>query len=89
MLKDTMRRFAVSYLTISVAIILLANLGLVVFYVRQFSLGAQALVECLPSSCQTDWSMKDFVVVNSVLVGLLLIIWFAATKIRFHNLPNN
>lgn len=84
-----MRRFAVSYLTISVAIILLANLVLVVFYARQFSLNAQALAECLSSPCQANWSMKDFVIVNSVLVGVLLIIWFAATKIRFHNLPNN
>lgn len=84
-----MRRFAVSYLTISVAIILLANLVLVVFYARQFSLSAQALAECLPNPCQANWSMKDFVVVNSVLVGILLVIWFAATKIRFHNLPDN
>jgi hypothetical protein len=80
-----MRRFAVSYLTISVAVILLANLVLVVFYARQFSLNAQALVECVSVSCQPNWSLKDFVVVNSVLVGLLLVIWFVITRIHWHH----
>ena len=89
MLVRKMRRFAVSYLTISVAIILLANLVLVIFYARQFSLNAQVLVDCLSNSCQTSWSFRDFVVVNAVLVGLLLVIWFMVAKIRFHNLPNN
>ncbi|KKU43181.1 MAG: hypothetical protein UX60_C0033G0007 [Berkelbacteria bacterium GW2011_GWA2_46_7] len=85
MLVRKMRRFAVSYLTISVAIILLANLVLVIFYARQFSLNAQALADCLNATCRVEWSLKDFIVVNSVLVGLLLVIWFAITKFRFHH----
>lgn len=80
-----MRRFAVSYLTVSVSIILLANLVLVVFYARRFSLNAQALAECLPGSCQTGGSLGDFIVVNSVLVGLLLLIWFIVLKLRLHH----
>lgn len=85
-----MRRFAVSYLTVSVIIILLANLALVVLYARQFGLNAQALVECFSSPCQTNnGSMMDFVVVNSILVGLLLVIWFVVTKFRFFHQPNN
>ena len=80
-----MRRFAVSYLTVSVIIILLANLTLVLLYVRQFSLRASTLAECATSTCPEAGTLRDFIAVNSILVGLLLIIWFAVTKFRFHH----
>lgn len=80
----TMRRFVVGYLTTAVVIIFLANLALVVLYVRQFGLNAQALADCLPNDCQTSNVLTDFVVVNSILVGVLLIIWWAVTKLHSH-----
>lgn len=79
-----MRRFVVGYLTTSVVVILLANLALVVLYVRQFGLHAQALADCLPDDCQTSNVLTDFIVVNSILVGVLLIIWWAVTKLHSH-----
>ena len=85
MLEVKMRRFAVSYLTVSVIIIVLANLTLVLFYVRQFSLRASSLADCLSKSCPQVGTLRDFVAVNSILVGLLLIIWFAVNKFHFHH----
>lgn len=79
-----MRRFAISYLTVSVAIVLLANLTLIIFYLRQFGLHAQALDECWPNFCRTTSSLGDFIVVNGVLVGLLLVIWFVIVRLRPH-----
>ena len=81
----TMRRFAVSYLTISVIIIILANLTLAIIYARQFSLRAQTMLDCLSDSCSGKETLADFAVVNAVLAGLLLIIWYAVAKARFHH----
>ena len=78
-----MGRFVVGYLTTSVVIIFLANLTLVFLYVRQFALNAQTRIDCLPKDCQSAIPLGDFIIVNSILVGVLLIVWFAVIKFRF------
>ncbi|MDP3992621.1 MAG: hypothetical protein Q8Q05_00135 [bacterium] len=84
-----MRRFVVGYLTTSVVIIFLANLALVVLYVRQFDFHAQALVDCLPNDCQGNNVLTDFIVLNSILAGLLLIIWWIVRKLHSHQSAHN
>jgi len=79
-----MRRLVVSYLTISVVIILVANLALIILYARQFSLNAQAVTKCLADSCPQVDLLADFAVVNAIMAGLLLIIWFIISKLRPH-----
>ena len=84
-----MRRLVVSYLTISAVIILLANLALIILYARQFSLNAQAVTNCLADSCPQVDLLADFAVVNAVMAGLLLMIWFIISKLRLHHLEYN
>lgn len=79
-----MRRFMVSYLTASAIIILLVNLILIIFYVRQFSLQAQAVADCQFNACLSGNTLTDFIAINSILIGLLLVIWFVVIKLFHH-----
>ncbi len=81
-----MRRFARTYLTIAVGLIVLANLILAVLYSRQFSLRAVEVGSVLSTSLPSQSLLADFILTNIFLVGLLSLIWFLLTKIaRVHS----
>jgi len=78
-----MKRFARTYLTIAVGLVVLANLVLAILYSRQFSLRA---VEVGTGSPASQLPITDFLLTNIFLVGLLLLIWFLLTRIaRVHS----
>lgn len=71
-----MKRFVQAYVTIIAILIVIANLGLVILYGRQFVFRAEVEEACTGPVCRADALATDLVVMNSVLVGLFLVLWF-------------
>lgn len=78
-----MKRFAKAFLTVSVGLILLINLGLILLYGRQFyACSNQATSSCLALQ-KKNWLLRyqEPLLINGIVVGTLLLLWVSGRSI--------
>ncbi|HUD20878.1 MAG TPA: hypothetical protein VMQ44_02315 [Candidatus Saccharimonadales bacterium] len=88
--RDLMQRFAKSYLTIVLAIVVLANLALIIMYGRQFIFQGATVCDSTGALCNAGANQgvlgTQLLIVNGILLGMFGIIWFVIRHLR--NLGN-